>query len=445
MFLQRFGGQLLYPEIRDQRNFVTSNVLNAAEVYGRVWALMYDVTGMNEADVNMVQTLEDDWKYLVDVMKVTESPAYLHHNGLPVLVLWGLGFEDRPGTPEEAAQLVDFFKNNPDPKYRVTLVGGVPFWWRTLQSPSSTNPAWADYYCSVDVISPWAVGAFTTDAQVDEYESIMRADIARAMECGAEFMPVVYPGHSYHSADPTRPFNQYPRRGGRLYWRQIFIAMTAGSTMIFNAMFDEINEGTAMYKLAATAEDAPTGLQVITMDTDGECLPNDWYLRLAGEATKMLRGETPLTETIPITPPANPTCQSAIRMRIKISTTSDWTTVSLEGVQLNDVQIASSSSEADQATFDPNQNQLVLTQPIQQANAGQSVEMIADLFPAGFTESTFVITIGRGNIGATNVEMFAVSGSDSNLVNTLEWSGLGSNGENLKSFEVPSSLFSAAP
>ena len=444
VFLQRFGSQLIYPETLDFRNQLTGEVRAAAEAYGRVWAVMYDITGINEKNVSLVQTFEEDWKHLVDVMQVTESPAYLHHDGLPVLVLWGLGFEDRPGTPEEAAQLVDFFKNNPDPKYRVTLVGGVPFWWRTLQSPSSTNPAWADYYCSVDVISPWAVGAFTTDAQVDEYESIMRSDILRAKECGAEFMPVVYPGSSYHNP-AGRPFNENPRRGGRLYWRQIFTALTAGSTMVFNAMFDEVDEATAMYKVAATSSDAPIGVEVVTMNTDGECLPNDWYLRLAGEATKMLRGEIPLTETIPITPPADPTCQSAIRMRMKISTTSDWTTVSLEGVQLSDVQIVSSSPEADQATFDLSQKSLVLTQPIQQAIAGQSVEMIADLFPAEFTESTLIITIGRGNIGATDVEIYTVRGSDSNLVKTLQWSGLGSDGQNLKSFEVLSSLFSAVP
>ena len=445
VFLQRFGSQLIYPEILDQRNIVTRNVETAAETYGRVWAIMYDVTGINEKKVDFVETFEADWKYLVDVLKVTESSAYFHHNGLPVLAIWGLGFKDRLGTPEEAAQLVNFFKNNPDPKYRVTLLGGVPFWWRTLQDPASTDPAWADYYCSLDVISPWSVGAFVTDSDADYYRSIMLEDMARAKECGAEYMPVVYPGFAYHWADPNNPFNQIPRRGGRLYWRQVFNAISVDATMLYNAMFDEVDEATAMYKIAATASDAPAGLQVINMDTDGECLPSDWYLRLAGEATKMLRGEIPLTKTIPINPPAHPTCQSRIRMGIKISTTSDWTTISLEGVLLNYVQIASSSPEADQAAFDPSQNSLVLTQSIQQANAGQTVEMIADLFPTGFTESTFIITIGRGNIGATHVEVYALSGSDSNLVKTLQWSGLTGDGQNLKSFEIPSSLFGTSP
>jgi hypothetical protein len=81
--------------------------------------------------------------------------------------------------------------------------------------------------------------------------------------------------------------------------------MDAGASMIYNAMFDEVDEGTAMFKVAATASDAPAGLEVVTMDVDGECLPNDWYLRLAGEASRMLRREIPTTATIPITPTAD--------------------------------------------------------------------------------------------------------------------------------------------
>jgi hypothetical protein len=40
----------------------------------------------------------------------------------------------------------------------------------------------------------------------------------------------------------------------------------------------------------------------LTLDADGTVLPSDWYLRVAGAATQVVRGERPLTETVPITP-----------------------------------------------------------------------------------------------------------------------------------------------
>ena len=448
VFLQRFGGQLLYPETLEFQNQLTDKVRTASESYGRTWAVMYDVTGADEKNDDIVQLFEQDWKYLVDTLNVTESPAYLHHNDLPVVAIWGLGFDDRPGTVTEAKQLLDFFQNNPDPKYRARVMGGVPIWWRTLQPNARTDPAWKDYYCSLDIISPWTVGVAVSDAEVDNYyKDTIVPDIAQAKECGADFMPVVYPGTSYHNPDPNRPFNEYPRRGGRLYWRQIYDAVSAGSTMIYNAMFDEVDEATAMYKIAATNEDVPTGIQVVTMDTDGECLPSDWYLRLAGEATKMLRGEIPLSATIPIAipEPSDPSaCKEIVRIRLKITTTSDWTTVTLSGMQFKNIQIESASSEAAQTSADLNLNQLVLTQSLEGANAGQSVEMTADLFPTELENTTLVVTIGRGNIGSTTIELFTVSGSGATPVTTLQWSEI-TGGENLKSFEVPISFVDASP
>ena len=58
----------------------------------------------------------------------------------------------------------------------------------------------------------------------------------------------------------------------------------------------------AALKLAPTAADKPAQGSFLSLDADGQALPSDWYLRLAGEASKMLRKETPLTATIPITP-----------------------------------------------------------------------------------------------------------------------------------------------
>jgi hypothetical protein len=448
VFIQRFGSQLVYRETLEFQNRLTDKVRAGAEAYGRVWAVMYDVTGADEQNGDVVQILKNDWRTLVDVLSVTESAAYLQHNGLPVVAIWGLGFDDRPGTAAQAQDLLDFFQNNPELKYRATVMGGVPIWWRTLEPNARTDPAWQDYYCSLDIISPWTVGVAVSDVEVDRYyTNTILPDMARATECGAEFMPVVYPGTAYHNPDPSRPFNQYPRRGGRLYWRQIYNAVSAGAIMIYNAMFDEVDEATAMYKVAATEKDVPTGIQVVTMDTDGYCLPSDWYLRLAGEATKMLRGDIPLSSTIPISIPTSSdpsACKQIVRVRLKITTTSDWTTVALSGVNFKNIQIDSASPEAAETSADLNLNRLVLTQSLAQANAGQAVEMTAELFPTELGTQTLAITIGRGNLGATTVELFVVSGAQVTPVTSLNWSGI-TGGENLRSYEVPIALAEASP
>lgn len=41
----------------------------------------------------------EDWKRLVDDLEVTNQvgkKTYLHHNGKPVVAIWGIGFPDRP-------------------------------------------------------------------------------------------------------------------------------------------------------------------------------------------------------------------------------------------------------------------------------------------------------------------------------------------------------------
>ena len=70
--------------------------------------------------------------------------------------------------------------------------------------------------------------------------------------------------------------------------------------------------------------------------------------------------------------------------------------------------------------------------------------MTADLFPTELENPTLVITIGRGNIGSTTIELFTVNGTEVTPVTTLKWSKI-TGGENLKSFEVPISLVDASP
>lgn len=290
VFLQRFTVRLDSPTILGFRDGVARNVRTAAEAHGRVFAMMYDISGHPRETV--VDAVKHDWIYMVDTLRITESPRYLHHHGRPLVAIWGFGFRDRAPTPQQAAELIDFFKNNPDPRYRVTLMGGIPARWRTLSRDSQTEEEWARVYRSFDILSPWTVGRFKDDETTDRfYREEVAADTIETRRLGLEYMPVVFPGFSWHNMNPTAPFNPIPRRGGRFFWHQVERALASGSTMLYGAMFDEVDEGTAMFKLAPTRESAPAGVPIVTLDTDGEQLPSDWYLRLAREAQRRLRDQ----------------------------------------------------------------------------------------------------------------------------------------------------------
>mgnify|MGYP001476201727 FL=1 len=66
--------------------------------------------------------------------------------------------------------------------------------------------------------------------------------------------------------------------------------------MIYVAMFDEVDEATAIYKCT---NNPPVGESAFLTY---EGLPSDYYLRLAGRAGKLLRSEIPLSESLPLSP-----------------------------------------------------------------------------------------------------------------------------------------------
>jgi hypothetical protein len=113
-----------------------------------------------------------------------------------------------------------------------------------------------------------------------------------------EYAACVYPGFSWHnlsrfeSRTGAQPLNQIPRVHGDFYWNQISTAVSSGATMFYVAMFDELDEGTAILKISPSP---PKEGQFVT--TDG--LPSDYYLWLTGEAGKMLRKQIPFTNKIP--------------------------------------------------------------------------------------------------------------------------------------------------
>ena len=80
------------------------------------------------------------------------------------------------------------------------------------------------------------------------------------------------------------PLNQIPRRGGKFLWDQFNEATRAHASMLYVAMFDEVDEGTAIFKCT---DNVPQGTQSHFLTFEG--LPNDYYLKMVGDGTKLIR------------------------------------------------------------------------------------------------------------------------------------------------------------
>ena len=120
-------------------------------------------------------------------------------------------------------------------------------------------------------------------------------DIDWCKENNLDYVPIVFPGFSWHNMHPESMAKKIPRNRGNFYWKQLMCAMQQGAEMIYVAMFDEIDEGTAIFK---TSKSPPVGLSVFECDeTD---IPEDYYLYLTGIASKILKKEMPAPAQIPL-------------------------------------------------------------------------------------------------------------------------------------------------
>jgi hypothetical protein len=291
VFVQRFITDVSSPRGARHFNVVLDHCREGANLFGRTYGVMYDLSGLGGAQMPRVM---DDWKALVDHMQVTKDPAYLHHAGKPVVAVWGFGFSDgRRYTPTEGLALVKFLKD--DPRYGgCTAMLGVPTYWRTLERDCVQDPVLHQLILKADIVSPWTVGRHTTPVQAIRYAEVtMRQDISWCKERGKDYLPVVFPGFSWHNLNARSPLNQIPRLKGQFLWTQFVEAKKAGATMVYQAMFDEVNEGTAIFKCT---DHPPVGQsQFLTY----EGLPSDFYLKLVGRAGRMLRDQAPITDTVP--------------------------------------------------------------------------------------------------------------------------------------------------
>jgi hypothetical protein len=252
---------------------------------------MYDLSGLRAGRIDEVI---DDWRALRTHMHVTDDPAYLHHRGKPVVPVWGIGFSDgRAYTLAECRRLVEFLKAD-----GCTVMLGVPTYWRELKADALPDAGLHDVIKLADVVSPWTVGRYRNPDEASRYaEKTMHEDLAWCRERSLDYLPVVFPGFSWHNMYGAK-LDAIPRQRGKFLWSQFVAAKRAGASMIYVAMFDEVDEGTAIFKCT---NDVPAG--GTSKFLSYENLPPDHYLKLTGLGARLLRGEIPPTEEPPLPAP----------------------------------------------------------------------------------------------------------------------------------------------
>lgn len=286
-FVQRFITDLGDPRALRHNNTVLAHCREGANRFGRAYVVMYDLSGLGP---NRIQEVMDDWRALRTQMRVTDDPAYLRHRGRPLVSVWGVGFNDgRRYTLAECKRLVEFLKQD-----GCAVMLGVPSGFRELNRDAVTNAALHELMALADVVSPWTVGRYRGPVEAKRHgEKTWQPDIAWCAERKLDFLPVVFPGFSWFNMQGKQS-DHMPRMKGEFLWSQFVAAKQAGATMVYVAMFDEVDEGTAIFKCA---NDTPVGDPSKFLTYEG--LPGDFYLRLTGHGAKLMRGELPVTEAVP--------------------------------------------------------------------------------------------------------------------------------------------------
>ena len=300
VFLQRFTGNTRKtPANAANRNHflkVMGDAISASRKYGRAIGVMYDLSGSRDNDF---PGLIEDWKMLVDSMKVTSGgnkQTYLYHNGKPLVVLWGVGFGDRGRNYTLAGieKFIDFLQT--DSVYGgCSIMLGVPTYWRELGRDTAKDPHLLNVIKKAGMIHPWTIGRYGSEEAFRTYTETQKGDFEWARQNKVDYVPTVFPGFSWHNLNPTDKFDRIPRNRGKFYWNQLQHAIKSGAEMIYVAMYDEVDEGTAIMKVSKTP---PTGKSPFLKFEEG--IPSDYYLYLTGQAGKMLKKKIPFSEKIPL-------------------------------------------------------------------------------------------------------------------------------------------------
>ena len=246
-FVQRFAAGARSPEFQRQNNTVLAHCREGANRFGRAYALMYDLSGLREGGIDEVI---DDFRELRQRMKLGDDPAYLHHRGKPLVAVWGIGFNDkRAYTLAECRRLIEFLKNDPEVGGCAVMLG-VPDLLaradarrrRRSRAARGDRPRRCGQPVDGGPLRHAGAGRPSTP------RSSSRPTSPGAPSTGSITCRSSSPASRWHNMYPAGKTNAIPRLRGSFLWSQFQADKRAGARMLYVAMFDEVDEGTAIFK-----------------------------------------------------------------------------------------------------------------------------------------------------------------------------------------------------
>lgn len=286
VFMQRFVAEIARTEGKRHFDTVLASAMDCAIKYERAVSVMYDLSGMPEGGEELLLRDIEEIAQNHHLFDRSLNPSYLYHNGKPLVAVWGIGFNDnRKYGLAEAEAIIDGLRS-----MGFSILIGVPTCWRSLTADTISDKTLHRLIRKCDVVMPWFVGRYNQKSY-PKYHELIEKDMAFAKKLKVDYAPLCFPGFSWDNMlRPGRPSSLIPRNSGSFFRDQLdFCIDKAGAKMIYIAMFDEIDEGTAIFKLAKRTPVSQPGSTFVQLDEDVE---PDTYLSIAGEAAVRLKSKT---------------------------------------------------------------------------------------------------------------------------------------------------------
>ncbi len=327
-FVQRFVGEVIdNSRGKDHFDTVLEHTMEASNTHQRAISVMYDLSGSTPEKMSKVLIDAQDIMEKYQLKDRTKQKFYLHQNEKPLITIWGVGFNDgRSYSLDDVETLMNGLKEK-----GFSIMLGVPTYWRERRNDALSDLKLHDLIKAADVIMPWFVGRYDHSSYPD-FHSLIEQDIVWSNINNVEYAPLCFAGYTFRNSRPNG--RVISRNRGQFFWSQIYHTIKSGAQMLYIAMFDEIDEGTAIYK-CLNQSDVPSNKpdkdywvlyksgdfsikssEVTGLTGDDWCklassldvtfqgyedgLPTDHYLWLTGQGKKMLRGEIQMTPSLPI-------------------------------------------------------------------------------------------------------------------------------------------------